>query len=103
MNPLLANYIKVSCVFGAGFTAVHGYRRRDHRLPTLNPFYHTIGILRDGMLGTIAGPFLIPYALVADHKHCPIPRGGGTPPHPPPLRPDALDLGTDSLDGNQTS
>jgi hypothetical protein len=55
------------------------------------------------MLGAIAGPFLIPYALVADYKHCPIPRGGVPPPHPPPLRPDALDLGTDSLDGNQTS
>jgi hypothetical protein len=34
-----------------------------------------IGILRDGMLGAIAGPFLIPYALVADYKHCPIPPG----------------------------
>ena len=73
MNPVLVRYLQLSCAFGAGFTAVHGYKRRDHRLPTLSPLYHSIGFLRDGVLGAMAGPFLLPYALVADYKHCPVP------------------------------
>jgi len=80
MNPILIRYIQASSAFGAGFIAVHGYRRRDYRIPTLNPFDHTIGILRDGMIGAMAGPFLLPYALVADYKHCPIPPSNGQPP-----------------------
>lgn len=83
MNPVLVRYLQASCAFGAGFTAVHGYKRRDHRLPTLNPLYHSIGFLRDGMLGAMAGPFLLPYALVADYKHCPVP-----PPKQPSNPPD---------------
>jgi hypothetical protein len=78
MNLILNRYIQASCAFGAGFTAVHGYQRRTNRIPTLNPLYHSIGILRDGMLGAMVGPFLLPYALVADYKHCPIP----PPKHP---------------------
>jgi hypothetical protein len=42
--------------------------------------YHLVGFLQDGMLGVIAGPFLLPYALVADHKHCPIPPSKSSPP-----------------------
>jgi len=78
MNPIYVhNYIKASCAFGAGFTAVHGYRHRDRREPTLNPLYHTLGFLRDGMLGAITGPFIIPYVIVTGYQRCPI------PPHPP--------------------
>ena len=80
MNRALSLYIKTTSAFGAGCIAVHGYRRRDYRIPTLNPFDHTIGILRDGMLGAMAGPFLLPYALVADYKRCPIPPSNGKPP-----------------------
>jgi len=83
MNPIAVRYLQLSCAFGAGFTAVHGYMRRDHRLPTLNPLYHSVGFLRDGMLGAIAGPFLLPYALVADYKHCPV-----SSPNPPSNPPD---------------
>jgi len=78
MNTIIARYIQASSVFGASFTAVHGYRRRDYRQPTLNPFDHMIGTLRDGMIGAMAGPFLLPYALVADYRHCPI----SPPKHP---------------------
>ena len=73
MNPIYVHqYIKTSCAFGAGFTAMHGYCHRDRRWPTLNPVYHVMGIFRDGLLGAITGPFLLPYALVASYTYCPI-------------------------------
>jgi len=83
MNSIITRYIQASSVFGVGFIAVHGYRHRDYRLPTLNPIDHMIGILRDGMLGAMVGPFLLPYALVADYKHCPIPPSKGSKSPPP--------------------
>ena len=78
MNPIYAHqYIKASCAFGAGFTAMHGYCHRDRRQPTLSPQYHVLGFLRDGMLGAMAGPFLIPYMITGNYTRCPL------PPHPP--------------------
>jgi len=76
MNPV-HTYIKASCAFGAGFTIVHGYFHRDRRYPTLNPLYHSIGFVRDGMLGVITGPILLPYSLIRGYTKCPV------PPHPP--------------------
>lgn len=63
-------YLKVTAAFGAGFVIVHGFRRRQHRLP-FSVATEAVCVPRDAMVGAMVGPILPLVALVASKPACP--------------------------------
>ena len=65
-------YFKLSAAFGAGFVAVHGFRRRQDRVP-FSVARELVCVPRDAMIGALVGPLL---PLVPLLSVCPV--GGGS-------------------------
>jgi hypothetical protein len=64
-------YLKTTAAFGAGFVIVHGFRRRQHRLP-FSVATEAVCVPRDAMIGAVVGPILPLVILFAFNKPCPL-------------------------------
>jgi len=67
---VLSLYLKTAAAFGAGFVVVHGFRRRQRRLPFSVPT-EAVCVPRDAMIGAMVGPILPLVLLYAFNKPCP--------------------------------
>ena len=74
MNALHA-YGYITAATSASTMLAHGYIERSKRLPDLPLPLHAVGAARDGFLGFILGPVLVPTYLVMPIKYrnrCPL-------------------------------
>ena len=56
-SAMISIYFKRSAAFGAGFVAVHGFRRRQDRVP-FSVARELVCVPRDAMIGALVGPLL---------------------------------------------
>lgn len=71
MNALRV-YGYITAATSAATMLTHGYIERSKRLPDLPLSLHAVGAARDGFLGFVLGPILVPAYLVMPLHRCPL-------------------------------
>jgi hypothetical protein len=67
-------YLRATSVIGAVAVATHGHVERTRRGVTSVPV-NVVGVARDGLLGCMLGPFLVPFYASGTQIKCPMTSG----------------------------